>query len=318
MDLGKRGSAGTAAIRVGTAGWSYADWAGIVYPKTRPAGFHEAAYLARFFDTLEINTSFYRPVPASMAAGWARRVAHNPRFRFTAKLHQSFTHAGNPTAEDERGFRAMADVLAKEDRLGALLMQFPWSFRNAPENRTYLKALLERLKEYPRVVEVRHRSWNAPQFLDLLREHGAGFCNVDQPVIGESLEPSAVSTATVGYVRLHGRNYKNWFAGAREERRGDRETRNARYDYLYSQQELSEWKERVEQVAGQSASTYVITNNHYQGQAAANALQLISLLLDKPVEAPSTLVKAYPQLQEFVTTEQPDLFSGTFRAEPRH
>ncbi len=307
------------AVRVGTAGWSYPDWAGIVYPKTRPSGFHEAAYLARFFDTLEINTSFYRPVPASMAGGWVRRVGHNPRFRFAAKLHQSFTHAGHPTDEDERGFRAMADVLAKEDRLGAVLLQFPWSFRHTPENRAYLKALLERLKEYPLAVEVRHRSWDAPQFFDLLREHQAGFCNIDQPVIGESLEPSAVSTAPVGYVRLHGRNYKNWFAGtAGEKPTGGRESRNARYDYLYSKQELSEWKERVEQVARQSASTYVITNNHYQGQAAANALQLLSLLLDKPAEAPPTLVKAYPQLGEMVTTEQPGLFSGTSRAEPRH
>lgn len=287
-------------IRVGPAGWSYPDWKGIVYPRERPPGFHEAGYLARFFDVLEINTSFYRPVAAPLAARWLGYVAHNPRFRFTAKLHRSFTHEGHPSDAEERGFREMADVLAREDRLGAVLAQFPWSFRNTPDNRTYLEALLERFQEYPLVVEVRHRSWNEPGVFSLLAQRRVGFCNIDQPLIGESLAPSTAVTSPVGYIRLHGRNYKNWF----------RETgRNARYDYLYSKSELESWKPRVEEVASQAASTYVITNNHYLGQAAANALELISMLLDAPVEAPPDLVAAYPQLKEYTTTKQGLLFT---------
>ena len=288
-------------VFVGTAGWSYADWAGIVYPKPRPKDFHETTYLARYFDTLEVNASFYGAVAASTATNWVSQVRQNPRFEFTAKLHQSFTHARNPTDADEHGFRAMADVLASAGRLGAVLAQFPWSFRNTPESRAYLTALAERLRDYPMVVEVRHSSWDDPSFFDLLREHRVGFCNVDQPVVGESLGPSALGTAPVGYVRLHGRNYKNWFSN---------KGRNERYDYLYSTQEIGEWKERVEQVAASATKTYVIANNHFQGQAAANAFQLTSLLKHQKVEAPPELARAYPQLDAFVTTGQATLFSA--------
>src|SRR5512132_661929 len=98
-------------LRVGTAGWSYSDWVGKVYPRERPRGFHQVAFLARFFDTLEINTSFYRPVRPEHARVWATRVSHNQRFMFTAKLHRSFTHDRNAGEQEEREFRAMADVL---------------------------------------------------------------------------------------------------------------------------------------------------------------------------------------------------------------
>ncbi len=79
-------------IRVGPAGWSYPDWAGIVYPARKPRGFHEAAYLSEFFDTIEINTSFYHPLRPEHCRQWIARVSPNPRFLFTAKLWQKFTH----------------------------------------------------------------------------------------------------------------------------------------------------------------------------------------------------------------------------------
>ncbi|MGH9592208.1 MAG: DUF72 domain-containing protein, partial [Bryobacteraceae bacterium] len=88
-------------IRVGPAGWSYDDWAGFVYPARKPQGFHEASYLAEFFDTIEINTSFYQPLRANLAEQWIERVSSNPRFVFTAKLWQRFTHEGGGSAEDE-------------------------------------------------------------------------------------------------------------------------------------------------------------------------------------------------------------------------
>ncbi len=319
-ELGTRNSELGAHIRVGPAGWSYADWKGIVYPVKRPLGFHEAGYLASFFDVLEINTSFYRPVPAAMAEKWLRQVGHNPRFQFTAKLHQSFTHTGNPTDADELGFRAMADVLAGAGRLGAVLIQFPWSFRHTDENRRYVAALLERFREYPVVVEVRHSSWGEPGFFDLLRECGAGFCNLDQPLIGESLAPTTEVTSRVGYIRLHGRNYREWFraSGRRESQAApssSRARRDARYNYLYSKAELGAWKPRIEGVAGRAEATFVIANNHYQGQAVANALELVSLLLNAPVKAPPSLVAAYPQLQECTTTEQGFLFEEAARRE---
>ncbi len=128
----RKGSAGT--IRVGPAGWSYADWAGIVYPAHKPRGFHEAAYLAEFFDTIEINTSFYHPLRPEHCRQWIARVSANPRFVFTAKLWQKFTHESGAGAEDEREVRAGFDVLRDAGKLGAVLLQFPFSFHRTPEN----------------------------------------------------------------------------------------------------------------------------------------------------------------------------------------
>ncbi len=286
-------------IKVGTAGWSYPDWTGIVYPRLRPAGFHHAAYLARFFDTLEINTSFYRPVRPELARLWATRVAFNQRFMFTAKLHRSFTHEGSAGPEEEAAFRAMADVLMDSGRLGAVLAQFPWSFKHTAENRAYLAKLLERFREYPMVVEMRHADWLSRPFLELLREHRAGFCNIDQPTLSHGMEPSATVTGRVGYVRFHGRNYRAWFTN------GDSESRHERYNYLYPASELEPWVKRITQIAEQANTTYVITNNHYQGKAATNALQLISMLLDRPVEGPEPLAESYPELEPYVLTQAP-------------
>ena len=288
-----------ATIKVGPAGWSYADWAGIVYPRLRPPGFHQPAYLARYFDTLEINTSFYRPVRPEHARLWALRVAYNQRFLFTAKLHRSFTHDGNAGPEEERAFRGMADVLMESGRLGAVLAQFPWSSKHTTENRAYVAELLKRFRDYPMVVEMRHGDWLSRLFLELLHKHGAGFCNIDQPTLSHGMAPSAVLSGPIGYIRFHGRNYQSWFA------HGETESRHERYNYLYSPTELEPWRNRIQKVAADAQTTFVISNNHYQGKGAANALQLISMLLGKRVEAPETLVEAYPELQAFVETSLP-------------
>src|SRR2546422_11109836 len=126
----------TSRIRVGPAGWSYADWNGIVYPARRPPDFHEAGYLAEFFDTIEINTSFYHPPRLESVTGWIRRVERNQDFKFTAKLWQRFTHDRNASRQDEKVVKEGLSPLMNEGRLGALLVQFPWSFKNTPENRS--------------------------------------------------------------------------------------------------------------------------------------------------------------------------------------
>jgi len=275
-------------IRVGPAGWSYADWAGIVYPASRPRDFHEAGYLAQFFDTIEINTSFYHPPAAKTAQGWIRRVAHNPRFKFTAKLWQRFTHDRNANREDEKACKAGLAPLLEAGRLGALLLQFPWSFKNSKENREYLGGLVVEFVEFPLVLEVRHNSWNQPEVFKMLADLGVGFCNIDQPVIGRSIEPSARATAPVGYVRLHGRNYEHWFSSEDHP--------EERYNYLYSAEELQPWAERIRRITEQADATFVITNNHFQGKAIANALQLVHLLTGNPVNVPDTLLAQYPEL----------------------
>lgn len=294
------------SIRVGPAGWSYADWDGIVYPRPRPRGFHEAEYLAQFFDTIEINTSFYQPLRAAMAKSWVGRVEHNPNFKFTAKLWRGFTHERRAGHEDEKTFKAGIAPLVEAGRLGALLMQFPWSFKNIRESRQYLGALVVQFMEYPLVAEVRHASWNRPEIFRLLADLGVGFCNIDQPVIGRSIGPSERATGAVGYVRLHGRNYEQWFSSENHP--------EERYNYLYSLAELEPWAERIKQVARQAEVTYVIANNHFEGKAIVNALQLIKLITDRPVPVPHTLMARYPELHQIGaphseprTAEQTDL-----------
>ena len=290
-------------VRVGPAGWSYPDWAGYVYPLRRSKGFHEATYLAEFFDTIEINTSFYQPLRPDHAAQWVDRVAANPRFVFTAKLWQRFTHdirsiKPGSAATEEREVRAGFDVLRAANRLGAVLLQFPFSFHRTAETVAYLTELLKRFADYPLVVEVRHGTWDSPETLDLLRTTGVSFCNIDQPLIGRSLGPSAQSTAPVGYVRLHGRRYDTWFSDHAKI------PSHERYNYLYSVEELAPWITRVRKVGEQARNTFVITNNHFQGKAVVNALQLISVLKGSKVKVPEPLRRHYAQLEEIADNPQ--------------
>ena len=301
-------------ILVGPAGWSYADWEGIVYPRSKPRGFHEAAYLAQYFDTIEINTSFYNPPRAEVVQSWVERVQANPSFKFTAKLWKRFTHERNANLQDERAFKKGFEPLRASGRLGAVLLQFPWSFKNTRENHEYLSGLFMQFMEYPLVIEVRHSSWNQGEVLEWLRGQGVGFCNIDQPVIGRSLGPSDHVTMPLGYVRLHGRNYEHWFTS--------NDHPEERYNYLYSLEELKPWAERIANIARSADVTFVITNNHYQGKALANALQLISLLCGQAVHIPENLRERHPELIEIALSapgpsepKQADFFFETSPAE---
>lgn len=285
-------------LRVGPAGWSYADWAGYVYPARRPKSFHEAAYLAEFFDTIEINTSFYQPLRPDHATLWLERVSANPSFVFTAKMWQRFTHDPSATCEEERGVREGFDVLRQAGKLGAVLLQFPFSFHRTPESISHLTAVLTRFSDYPLVVELRHASWQVPDTFKLLEDHQAGFCNIDQPIIGRSLEPSTVITSPIAYVRLHGRRYDTWFDDH------PKTLAHERYNYLYSAEELNPWVERIHTIRAESRETYVITNNHYQGKAVVNALELLSILNATKVKVPEPLRQHYPQLEK-IASEMP-------------
>jgi len=279
--------------RVGPAGWAYKDWAGIVYPLPKPGGFHELTFIARYFDTLEINVSFYRPITPKMAGSWIEKVRDNRAFRFTAKLWRGFTHDCNATAADEQEFKEGLTPLVEAGMFGALLLQFPWSFRNTSENREYVTRLSARFRDYPLVLEVRHASWSEPGILDLLEQLELGLCNIDQPLFKRSVKPSALATSTLGYIRLHGRNYQTWFTENKHV--------GERYDYLYSVDELEPWLDRIKTIEHNTKDTYVVTNNHYLGKAAVNALEISSILKGGPVEAPISLVDRYPELRGFTT-----------------
>jgi len=295
------------SIYVGPAGWNYRDWEGIVYPPRSGKNFDALSYLSHFFNTIEVNSSFYRPPAVATTRQWVARVKANPDFKFCYKLWQAYTHQWEafPAAGEEKTIKQGLDQLQSHDRLGALLIQFPWSFKNIPENRRWLEKVIRLFQDYHPVVELRHGSWHRQEFFSFLRDTGAGFVNIDQPVIGNSMRLTSFVSGTVGYLRLHGRNVKNWFA--------DDADVASRYDYLYDEKELKNIGTTISNLIEQSPKIFIIFNNHFRGQAVVNALQVMFLLQRKQVNAPASLVEAYPQLKNWTKknyqqAEQTSLF----------
>jgi len=285
---------------VGTAGWSYPDWEGIFYPRKKPRGFDELRYLARYFNAVELNNTFYRPPLANYAKRWVERTADAGRFHFTLKLWQRFTHERQQpyTNEDLRTFKEGIEPLAASDRLGGILIQFPWSFQSNAENAEYLERLSADFAEYRRFIEVRHKSWQNEEAFDFFRRLGLNWTNIDQPISKTSVRPSALVTGDAAYVRLHGRNYKAWF---------DRDAgRDERYNYLYSDDELDEWVQKIQTLVGTVDFVYAFTNNHFRGQAPANSLQIVSKLTGAAVDVPETLAETYPFLRDIARTDAAD------------
>jgi uncharacterized protein YecE (DUF72 family) len=269
-------------IYIGTAGWSYPDWEGIVYPAGQPGA--RLRTVAEYMDCVEVDSSFYRPPTPRMTAAWAN--ATPPEFRFLAKAWQRFTHErATPWTRAELDL-FLGALTPLRERLDALLFQFPWSFRNEPGNRDWLARLADAFAGWPVAVEVRHDSWTP----DFFRERRLSFCNIDQPQFNHCLAPATHVTGDVGYYRLHGRNAKNWFAKTEN-------VYGARYDYLYSDRELDEIAGRVQTIAQQAKKAFVIFNNHKDAKAFANALQLKARLAPSLPRAPATVRARYPALR---------------------
>jgi uncharacterized protein YecE (DUF72 family) len=265
------------AIRVGTAGWMY-------------EGFDRLGLMASLFDTNEVNSTFYRIPPPSMTRDWARRVAHNPKFLFTAKIYRGFTHERNATAEDAKAVRAAMEPLAEAGRLGCLLTQVPMSFHATPENRAVLVRIFESFSAFPLVAEFRHDSWDTPQTIRFLEEAGVGFASIDQPRLKSNLEATSHVTGSVAYYRFHGRNAEKWF--------GPDTSNEERYDYLYSKRELEPWVDRIREGAARrpDVNAFAVMNNHFRGQAVANALELQQMLTGEVREAPESLRETFPDV----------------------
>jgi uncharacterized protein YecE (DUF72 family) len=288
-------------ILVGTAGWSYNDWEGIFYPLgMQRRREHPLTYLAQCFDMVEINASFYGYIKPEWARVWARRVdAVKPGFKFTAKLHHSFTHAApdmpgptsaasiKPTQENETRVREGLDSLASVDKLAAVLAQFPLSYRNTPLNREYLAILADRFKEYPLAIEVRDEAWDNPDTIRYLKELQIGFCNIDWVPSKASLERTEYATSRVGYVRLHGRH--------------------AKYDYLYKVDELKTWAEKIKNIARATDVVYVVTNNSPGAKSVVSGLQLKYLMTGTRVSAPESLLRQFPVLRDMADPLQEEM-----------
>lgn len=288
----------SSAVSFGTAGWSYDDWRGWFYPKRAPRRFSQLGFLSRYLSVAEINTSFYRIPDPSMADGWLRAVEESPDFRFTMKLWQTFTHDSAPIEEhDARAYREVADRLFRAGRLAGVLAQFPWSFRWTPSSVERVRELRDRFSDYPMIVEVRHDSWMKEKAFDLLRELECSFCNIDQPIIGASMPPTAIVAASPAYVRLHGRRYDTWFA--------EDAPAHERYNYLYRSEELSEWADRIKELVPKAEGTLVIANNHFNAKAVATALELEGLVTGEKPAAPPDLIDAFPHLSKVCRRDGP-------------
>ena len=276
-------------LRIGPAGWDYQDWQGVVYPPGLK-GTDRLAFLASWFQVVEINVTFYRPMAPQLTERWTEAVAEFPDFHFTAKLLNVFTHDRRLLEREVAEFQAGLVPLLRTGRLGVLLAQFPYSFHNTEENRAYLVDLRKTFREFPLSVEVRHRSWQQRAVREFFTEIGLDFCNIDQPQVSYSLGQTAWATGPLGYLRAHGRRREKWF-----EFGDDRE---ARYDYLYAPEELQDLAARARELLEKAPEVYVIFNNHPRGQAVANALEMAHLLTGRAFPLPEGLVAAFPRLRE--------------------
>jgi uncharacterized protein YecE (DUF72 family) len=279
-------------IRVGPAGWSYDDWAGIVYPAPRPRGFRPLRFLAPFVDAIEVNSTFYAMPSAEDAARWAEEVADLPDFRFTAKVHQAFTHEPwtAERAEEARRFLEGVRPLAESGRLSALLLQFPVTFRRGEREVERLRRLRDLFGGHPLVLEVRHRTWFEPEGIAELAPLGMSLAHIDLPAAKDHPPEEHETLGPIGYLRLHGRNAATWFAkGA---------GRDQRYDYLYAPEEVGGVVERARRIAAKRAETFVVTNNHFAGKGMANTIEILAALRGGPVPTPAPLLAAFPRLRE--------------------
>ena len=292
-------------LYVGTSGWSYpkgqGTWDGTFYP-AKLKDPEKLGFYARYFNTVEINSSFYRPPNKFAARAWATKVPDD--FRFAVKLWQKFTHpkmfeaaTGQQSFVSEEDFQVFAEglePLKEAGKLGMVLAQFPTSFRPDEITRDYLEELIGRLRgaDYPLAVELRHREWTESEETREIRafmeRHHVAWVMIDEPRFKTSIRHVPL-TADLGYFRFHGRNYQNWW------RHGEAEDR---YNYLYTPQEQREMGADVRDVAGHTRETYAFYNNHYGAKAVVNALQLqIELGMPRPEEPlPEELQQTFPDL----------------------
>ena len=275
-------------LHVGTAGFSYPDWAGPVWGGRAPAGPKALAALAGFVDLLEVNVSHYRiPTPAN-AASWLEATSPRADFRFTAKLWKGFTHGPErPTTEDLAAQLAFFAALASDGRFLGVLAQFPPSFRATPRREAYVHRLTDHLAPHPLAVEFRDVSWDTDEVRAGLAERGIAWVAADLPPGPRAIVPKPVATAPLAYVRLHGRSAA-WYEPAAG--------RDRKYDHLYGAQELLPWLDRIERLRERAARVVVVANNHYAGKALANALEIKAAAEGSPVPVPAPLLAAYPHL----------------------
>jgi uncharacterized protein YecE (DUF72 family) len=250
-------------ILFGTSGWSYKEWIGPFYEKSEK----KLTYYTRFFQTTEINSTFYRYPSRSTVYGFYRTVPKG--FKFSAKLPRLITHqkklnSNLKVENDLLRFLELMEPLRASRRLGAILIQLPPSFvfeRDRENVASFLPLLPE---EFEFAIEFRDHSWLRNETWKLLRENNVAYTIVDEPL----LPPEVQITADFAYMRWHGRGARPW------------------YNYRYSPEELQEWVPRVQKVSKRVDKVYGYFNNHYHGYAAENCLEILEMLnMSEPQQA---------------------------------
>lgn len=256
-------------VRVGTSGFKFDDWKGPFYP-AKLAQKEWLAYYAEKFDCLEVNSTYYRLLHPATFFHMANKVPAG--FLFTVKAYRTMTHEiGAETKADFGVFLESLKPLLAEGKFGCVLAQFPTSFHNTAENRDYIVQFQEWLAGLPVVVEFRNRQWLEEETFAWLKERKLGFCGVDEPQFASLMPPVVRATSNLGYIRFHGRNYKEWWSGQKDRR----------YDYLYTAEELLDWLPKIKELEAQTETTFVFMNNCFQAKAAINAMQLKGLIEDR-------------------------------------
>jgi uncharacterized protein YecE (DUF72 family) len=287
-------------IYIGTAGWSYKDWVPSFYPKNQSGSFDWLKFYSHYFNCVEVNSTYYAYISPKVVEGWITKVSDSDNFIFDVKLHQDFTHKRNFDDQNIKAIRYNLDLLAKEERLGGLLIQFPYSFSFNDPAVKYIQKLKDTFPNYNCFVEVRHSSWRNKKAFEFFKEANLTFCTIDQPPIGEALPFEPIITNDKAYIRFHGRNEDAWKRSINSYgKKQTYEERSERYKYLYSPGELVEIEQKIKSVQEKVKEVHVIMNNHPQGDAVANAFELVHLLEGKDkIEMPGTIIKAYPRLEE--------------------
>ena len=276
--------------RIGIGGWEHDVLDQCLYPSPGMDSSEKLACYSAVFDTVEVRATFWDDTLAEDDAHkWVQAVRDNRRFIFNVKLHSSFTHKNSIKPGVTRNVRGVLHTLFSADRLGTLLMQFPYSFTNTHANRMHLVKLADVFAGYPIHVEFRHDSWNQAQTWDLLREYSLGLACPDLPRVRQLMPYTPVATDNHAYLRLHGRNEKGWLLNGMD----------ARYDYLYNEKELREIRKRLEALSRKANDLTIIFNNTTKGKAVANALALMAALSQgNQVPVPMATMKSFPHLQD--------------------
>jgi len=253
-------------LLIGTSGYSYSDWLGPVYPPGTPAKNFLSVY-QKLFSFTELNFSYYKQPDARTLERMAHITPDN--FKFAIKAHKSITHEiSNSFADDVKLFKNGIAPLVETSKLAAILIQFPYSFHYNPQSRKHLLGVCEAFEGLPAAVEFRSSEWQKDSVYKGLENHKIAFVNVDEPALDGLPKPTDIVTSDFAYIRFHGRNEKQWWKGDNA----------SRYDYLYSDDELTEWLARIKKMAKESGKVIVAFNNHWKGQAVTNAKRIREMM----------------------------------------